>query len=80
MNYNKIKALIKKKLNLKKIYLNYHNDNIDIIAIGDFFLGMNSFEKQKTIYKILSPYFLKKKIHAITIKAYSTSEWKKKNL
>ncbi|VFP88463.1 Acid stress protein IbaG [Buchnera aphidicola (Cinara piceae)] len=79
MKSNKISFLIKKKLNLKTVKIHKQYNNIIITAIGDFFIGMNSFEKQKNIYKILMPYFLKKEIHAVTINAYTISEWNKKN-
>ncbi|VFP79253.1 BolA/IbaG family iron-sulfur metabolism protein [Buchnera aphidicola] len=79
MKSNKISVLIKEKLKLKKVIINKQYNNIIITAIGDFFIGMNSLEKQKNIYKILMPYFLKKKIHAVTINTYTISEWNKKN-
>ncbi|WP_075433946.1 BolA/IbaG family iron-sulfur metabolism protein [Buchnera aphidicola] len=79
MNHDKIHSLIKKKLNLKKALVSVKEKNISIIAIGDIFIGMNSLEKQKKIYKILLPYFFKKKIHAVSIQAYTLNEWKKKN-
>ncbi|VFP78233.1 Acid stress protein IbaG [Buchnera aphidicola (Cinara cuneomaculata)] len=78
MNLDKICAVIKKKLTLKKIYISKYDNNITITAIGNFFIGMNSLEKQKNIYKILMPYFIKKEIHAIKIHTYTISEWNQK--
>ncbi|VAX76637.1 BolA/IbaG family iron-sulfur metabolism protein [Buchnera aphidicola] len=80
MNIEKIKKLIKKKFNLNKVLIIKNEKNIIISAIGDFFLGMNSFERQKNIYKILLPFFLKKTIHAIKIHAYTQKEWKNKKV
>ncbi|VFP81156.1 Acid stress protein IbaG [Buchnera aphidicola (Cinara kochiana kochiana)] len=80
MDSDKICTIIKKKLKLKKIFISKYNNNISITAIGDFFIGMNSLEKQKHIYTILMPYFIKKKIHAITINTYTISEWKKTHI
>ncbi|ABJ90706.1 hypothetical protein [Buchnera aphidicola] len=78
MNFIQLSKLIKKKLNLKKVLISNYNNNILITAIGNFFLNMSSFEKQKHIYKVLIPYFLNKTIHAVTINTYTISEWNNK--
>ncbi|VFP83732.1 BolA/IbaG family iron-sulfur metabolism protein [Buchnera aphidicola] len=78
MDLDKICALIKKKLKLKKIFISKYHNNITITAIGDFFIDMNSLDKQKHIYKILMPYFITQEIHAITINTHTISEWNKK--
>ncbi|MGI4816628.1 MAG: BolA/IbaG family iron-sulfur metabolism protein [Janthinobacterium lividum] len=78
MQLDKIQCTIKNQLNLKKVLISNHNNHVLITAIGDSFIGMNSLKRQKSIYKILMPYFLTKKIHAIQIQTYTISEWNQK--
>lgn len=80
MNNKKISILLKKKLNLYKIDVTVIEKNIKIIAIGDIFLNLNSVTRQKLIYKQLTSYFEKNKIHSIVIKTYSIKEWKINNI
>ncbi|CAL4322256.1 Acid stress protein IbaG [Buchnera aphidicola (Periphyllus testudinaceus)] len=73
----KIKKILKKKLDLFYIKVNKENNYYKIVAVGKIFLGMNEIQKQKKIYSPLLKYITEKKIHAISIKAYSLKEWKK---
>ncbi|VFP86000.1 Acid stress protein IbaG [Buchnera aphidicola (Cinara pseudotaxifoliae)] len=78
MQLDKIQNTIKNQLNLKKVLISNHNNHFLITAIGNSFIGMNSLKRQKSIYKILMPYFLTKEIHAVQIQAYTVSEWDQK--
>lgn len=77
MNINKIKKKIKLHLNLEKLIIKNKGDNFTIIAVGDVFKNLSPVEKQKLIYTPLMKYFLNKTIHAVSIKTYSPTEWKR---
>lgn len=77
MKYKEISNLLKKRLALDKIFIKGIEKNIEIIAIGDIFINLNSLKRQQLIYKVLLSYFEKNIIHAISIKTYSIKEWRK---
>ncbi|CAL4322287.1 Acid stress protein IbaG [Buchnera aphidicola (Chaitophorus sp. 3695)] len=76
---NKIKEILNQKLKLNYIKIIQDNNYYKIIAVGDIFSEINIVNRQKIIYSPLISYIQKNKIHAISIKAYSTNEWKKIN-
>ncbi|QCI26824.1 BolA/IbaG family iron-sulfur metabolism protein [Buchnera aphidicola (Thelaxes californica)] len=76
MKIKDIKILLKKKIPLSDIYIEGNNQHIKIIAIGDIFNNMNTMQREKTIYNILTPYIINQTIHAVSINAYSLIEWK----
>ncbi|WP_343182897.1 BolA/IbaG family iron-sulfur metabolism protein [Buchnera aphidicola (Neophyllaphis podocarpi)] len=79
MKIEKIKETLIKELKLTKVYIKGNENHIEIIAIGDFFLRKSEVQRQQHIYKPLMNYITNKKIHAITIKAYTIKEWQSKN-
>ena len=46
-----------------------------VVAVGERFQGMTPVKKQQTIYGVLNDLLADGTIHALTIKAYSPSEW-----
>ncbi|WP_367675170.1 BolA/IbaG family iron-sulfur metabolism protein [Buchnera aphidicola] len=64
---------------MKYINVQKENEYYKIIAVGEIFLNKNEVHKQKMIYSHLLKYIKNNKIHAISIKTYSTKEWKKIN-
>ncbi|WP_343187637.1 BolA/IbaG family iron-sulfur metabolism protein [Buchnera aphidicola (Periphyllus koelreuteriae)] len=74
---NKIKKILIKKLNLFYVKVKKKNNYYKITAVGKIFFKTNEVNRQKIIYSPLLKLITKKKIHAISIKAYSLNEWKK---
>ncbi len=48
-----------------------------ITVVADFFDNMSKIKRQQWIYEILNDFILSGALHAITIKAYTPSEWSK---
>ncbi|CAL4322215.1 BolA family protein [Buchnera aphidicola] len=78
MNTLEIESCIKKAVELNNIYIIGDLNHIKIIAIGNIFIGMNNVQKQQIIYKPITKYIMKKKIHAISIYTFTLKEWEKK--
>lgn len=78
MKNKNLKEYILENVQLSNIYLKGDNNHIHIIAIGDIFIGMKNIQKQQIIYKPLTKYIIKKKIHAVTIDTFTNQEWEKK--
>lgn len=77
MNIDKIKEKIIFQLNLEKLIIKNKGNNFKIIAVGDIFKNLTTVEKQKLIYAPLMKFILNKTIHSISIRTYSSLEWKK---
>ncbi|XBC40595.1 MAG: BolA/IbaG family iron-sulfur metabolism protein [Buchnera aphidicola (Nurudea yanoniella)] len=72
-----IKNLLKDSLSLNKIKVRGDNNYLEIVAIDNIFHNKSEVEKQKIIYSKLMNYITEKKIHSISIKTYSVTEWEK---
>ncbi|ALD15323.1 hypothetical protein IX46_01980 [Buchnera aphidicola (Aphis glycines)] len=77
MNNQKIISILNNKLNLEKIYATGDNNHMEIIAIGEIFKGISQVKRQQMIYAPLINMITEKKIHALSIRTYTTEEWKK---
>ncbi|QCI19422.1 BolA family protein [Buchnera aphidicola] len=80
MKYKKIEILLKTNICLEQVFVSGENNHINVIVIGDVFIGMNQVNRQKLVYEPLMKYFSDEKIHSINIEAYSLKEWKKNKL
>jgi len=80
MKYKKIEILLKKNICLDKVFVSGENNHVNVIVIGDVFVGMNQVKRQKLVYKPIMKYFADEKIHSINIEAYSLKEWKNNKL
>ncbi|WP_343188959.1 BolA/IbaG family iron-sulfur metabolism protein [Buchnera aphidicola (Chaitoregma tattakana)] len=76
----KIKNILKKKINLYNINVKKTDNNFEIVVVSDIFLNKTELQKQQIVYSNIQKLIFKKKIHAVTIYAYSIKEWKKKSL
>lgn len=77
MDNKTLKLHIKKYVQLQKLHLTGDKNHIHIIAIGEVFNGIKNIQRQKMIYKPLTPYIIEKKIHAVTIDVFTPQEWEK---
>lgn len=81
MEIEKIKFILKNNLNLEKINISGDGKHFVIIVVGKIFEKMNKIQRHQSIYKLLFKYILNNTIHAISIHAFSPSEWiYKKNI
>ncbi|BAH83020.1 BolA family protein [Candidatus Ishikawella capsulata] len=77
MTNSEIKSLLISELNLQEVYVSGENNHFEIIAVDEKFKNLTSLEKQQIIYKPLVSFILNKKIHAVSIRTYTPSEWVK---
>ncbi|UDG79421.1 Acid stress protein IbaG [Candidatus Ecksteinia adelgidicola] len=76
MNNNEIKNILMKTLPLDEVYVTGDGSHFKIIVVGDFFCSMSRIKKQQAVYKPLIKYIENNNIHALSIKAYTSKEWK----
>ncbi|WMY97506.1 MAG: BolA/IbaG family iron-sulfur metabolism protein [Arsenophonus sp.] len=80
MNINKIKKELIDHLKTKMVFINGDEKNLQITAIHKKFNGINQVKRQQIIYKPISKYILENKIHSVSIKTYTPTEWNNINL
>ncbi|QCI24441.1 BolA/IbaG family iron-sulfur metabolism protein [Buchnera aphidicola (Muscaphis stroyani)] len=73
----KIKSLLFNKWNLKEIHVTGDENHFKIIAVGSVFKGKSTVKRQQMIYEPLIDLITQKKIHAVSIVAYTFEEWEK---
>ena len=72
-----IKQLIESGLQNVEAQVKGDGSHFDVIVIGDCFDGKSPVQQQKMVYAALGDKITSGEIHAITIKAYTPSQWEK---
>ena len=77
MDVAQIEALINADLTLDELHVAFDGSQCKVIAVADFFDELSRVKKQQTIYKPLQAFINDGSIHAVTIKTFSTEQWKR---
>lgn len=77
MDVAQIEALINEALELDELHVAFDGSQCKIIAVADFFDELSRVKKQQIIYKPLQQSINDGAIHAVTIKTFSTEQWKR---
>ena len=72
-----IEQLLTQQLALTEVYVKSEGSHFNIIAVGDCFDGLSRVKKQQTVYKPLQQMIADNTMHAVTIKAYTPTEWER---
>lgn len=73
MDTNEIKQVLMDKLALTDAIVTGDGSHFQVIAVGDLFDGMSRVKQQQAVYAPLMEYIADNRIHALSIKAYTTS-------
>ena len=76
MTTDEIKALIEAGIESAQVTVNGENGMFDTIVVSDKFEGLSPVKKQQMVYATVNAKITSGDIHALTIKAYTPSEWK----
>ncbi|BGI51236.1 MAG: BolA family iron metabolism protein IbaG [Arsenophonus endosymbiont of Ceratovacuna japonica] len=74
MDANEIKKILITQLKFDKIIVNGDGNCFQIIAVSNIFNGISLVKRQQMIYSLLMEYIIDNRIHALSIKAYSSEE------
>lgn len=80
MEPKKIEELLKNSLDLDEVYVQGENSHYGVIAVSDNFATLSKVKQQQMIYAPLTELFATNAIHALTIKTFTTEQWKKERL
>lgn len=77
MEVSDIETLINNAVELDELHVAFDGSQCKVIAIADFLGDLSRVKKQQTLYAPLSEAIKKGDIHAVTIKTFTTAEWKR---
>ncbi|AWH88400.1 BolA family iron metabolism protein IbaG [Limnobaculum parvum] len=75
MDTNEIRQILLDALNLQDVRVTGDGSHFQVIAIGDMFDGMSRVKQQQAVYAPLMEYISDNRIHALSIKVYTPTEW-----
>ena len=77
MEISDIEQLINDAITLDELHVAFDGSQCKVIAVADVFGELSRIKKQQAISKPLTEVINEGKIHAITIKTFTTAQWKK---
>lgn len=80
MEVSDIEKLITDSLTLDELHVKYDGSQCTIIAVADFLGELSRVKKQQTVYAPLAQAINEGIIHAVTIKTFTTEDWKREKM
>lgn len=80
MEISDIEKLINDALELDELHVSFDGSQCKLIAVADFLGELSRVKKQQTLYAPLKEAIKDGSIHAVTIKTFTTEEWKREKM
>ncbi|MDP8177760.1 BolA family protein [Pasteurella skyensis] len=80
MELKKIEEMLNSALELDEVYVQGDGSHFGVIAVSDSFASLSKVKQQQMVYAPLADLFATNTIHALTIKTFTTEQWKKEKL
>ena len=80
MEPEEIKTILATANELDELHVKGENGHFQVIAVSTMFDGMSRVKKQQTIYGPLSDVIASGAVHAVSIKAFTPSQWQREQL
>lgn len=78
MDTKEIENKLLQELNLDEVFaLTDDGSHFQVIAVGEMFAELSRVKKQQAVYLPLSEYIADNRIHALSIKTYTPTEWQR---
>ncbi|QIQ22496.1 BolA family iron metabolism protein IbaG [Zophobihabitans entericus] len=78
MTNDEISQVLKNAVDLDEVHVSSEDgSHFQIIAVGEIFDTMSRVKKQQTIFTPLAAYIADNRIHAVSIKTYTPTEWRR---
>lgn len=75
-----IEKLLNDALELDELHVKFDGSQCVIIAVADFLGELSRVKKQQTVYAPLKQAINDGTIHAVTIKTFTTADWKREKM
>ncbi len=80
MEVSEIEKLINDALTLDELHVKFDGSQCTIIAVADFLGELSRVKKQQAVYAPLTQVINEGKIHAVTIKTFTTAVWQREKM
>jgi acid stress-induced BolA-like protein IbaG/YrbA len=77
---SEIEKLLNDALELDELHVAFDGSQCKVIAVADFLGDLSRVKKQQTIYAPLSDVIKAGAIHAVSIKTFTTSDWRREKM
>ncbi len=75
MQPNDVKTLLESRIDGCEFHIQGEGCNFQVVAISELFEGLSAVKRQQLIYGALTDEIASGALHAISIKAYTPSQW-----
>lgn len=80
MDCNVIEQMLTEALSLVEVHVTSDGSHYKVVAVGECFDGMSRVKQQQAIYGPLSEQIASGELHALTIKTFTPTQWKREKL
>ncbi|QYJ81937.1 MULTISPECIES: BolA family protein [Shewanella] len=80
MECNEIEQLLTQALTLDEVHVSQDGTHYKIVAVGECFDGVSRVKQQQMIYGPLMEHVTSGALHAITINAFTPTQWKREKI
>ncbi|WP_394130304.1 BolA family protein [Shewanella maritima] len=80
MDCKEIEQLLQAAIEVDEVHVTQDGSHYKIIAVGEMFDGMSRVKQQQTIYAPLSEQIASGALHALTIKTFTPTQWKREKM
>jgi acid stress-induced BolA-like protein IbaG/YrbA len=77
METNQVETLLRDALSLEEVIVKANGNHYEVIAVGECFDGLSRVKKQQLVYGPLMNTISDGTIHAVSIKAFTPTEWQR---
>ena len=80
MDCKEIEALLTQALSLDDVYVTTDGSHFKVIAVSESFEPMSRIKRQQTVYAPLMEKITSGELHAVTIKTFTRTQWKREKV
>ncbi|MGX9462408.1 MULTISPECIES: BolA family protein [Shewanella] len=80
MECNVIEQILTEALSLTEAHVTTDGSHYKVVAVGECFDGMSRVKQQQAIYAPLAEQIANGELHALTIKTFTPTQWKREKL
>ncbi|MEL0639853.1 BolA family protein [Pseudoalteromonas aliena] len=77
METSQVETLLRDELQLAEVHVKANGSHYEVIAVGECFDGLSRVKKQQLVYAPLMNIISDGTIHAVSIRAFTPTEWKR---
>ncbi|MEZ9139480.1 MULTISPECIES: BolA family protein [unclassified Shewanella] len=80
MDCKVIEQILSDALTVDEVHVTSDGSHFKVVAVGECFDDMSKVKQQQTIYAPLNEFIASGELHALTIKTFTPTQWKREKL